>query len=198
MAGNGKTNERIKRDLPILQQNNFTPYLFEYNANAQVQFGTKELKLHGKIDRIDINTENKLCRIIDYKKSPKDKNINVLIFSLAQLQPPLYTEIVKNSGQQELKGLIPQEALFLGIEADEDKKNIQKLTAEEYQAIEGIFFITPAEDACKYCPYDDICRKGHSPTLRRIKISNQARILKDADKVSKKENKNGKTTNKDK
>ncbi len=207
-------NNLVKRDLPILQQNNFTPYLFEYNANAQVQFGTKELKLHGKIDRIDINTENKLCRIIDYKKSPKDKNINVLIFSLAQLQPPLYTEIVKNSGQQELKGLIPQEALFLGIEADEDKKNIQKLTAEEYQAIkkdfdnavnvrldlakEGIFFITPAEDACKYCPYDDICRKGHSPTLRRIKISNQARILKDADKVSKKENKNGKTTNKDK
>ena len=191
-------NNLVQADLQILQQNNFTPYLFEYNANAQVQFGNKTLKLHGKIDRIDTNKETKLCRIVDYKKSPKDQSINVLIFKLAQLQPPLYTEMVKNSSQSELKGLIPQQAIFLGIETKQSKGNIKTLSLQEYQAIknifdeainfrldlvkEGIFLITPSTDNCAYCPYKDICRKGHSPSLRRARISQQARILKNINK----------------
>ena len=196
-------NNLTEKDLSILQENNFTPYLFEYNAQAQARFGDTVLKLHGKIDRIDINDKTKECRIIDYKKSPKEGGINTLIFKFAQLQPPLYTEITENSLQPELKGLTPKEALFIGIEIEGNKNNIKELTAEKYQAIkhlfhtavnfrldllkEGIFLITPSEDNCKYCPYEDICRKGHTPSLIRAKTSQQAKILKNINKQVPKE-----------
>ena len=101
-------------------------------------------------------------------------------------------ETVKNTKQPELAGLQPQEATLISIETD--SKYFKSLTVQEYNAVKETFskvlnhllgllqkgelMITPSAESCRYCPYTDICRKGHEPTLRRAAVSYKVRELK--------------------
>ena len=179
-------------DIKELQSKKMYPAFFEHKTEAEADFCGRKLKLHGKIDRIDINPETKQCRITDYKRKEKDGSMLKLIFYKAVLQPPVYMEIIKNTAQKELAGLQPEELTLLSIETD--KKPFKSFTAQDYAAIKETFskilnyrlgllqkgemLITPSEDNCKYCPYEDICRKGHTPTLARAALAPQAKALK--------------------
>ncbi len=178
----------IEADLPVLQQNNLTPSFFEYHLEAEADFDGVKLKLHGETDRIDINKETLFCRVVDYKSGKENASMLKAIFEKGVLQPPLYMLMINESEDKNLQGCKAQSASLLAVEEDGNPE--KSFSISEYEAVktffeqavkyrlelahEGLFIITPCEDACKYCAFADICRKDHGPSLRRAGLSAQA------------------------
>ncbi len=94
------TNER--------EGNFFTPELFEYSFGKKqdeisgTEFDVRGIKLRGKIDRIDVNLDNKLFTVVDYKtgNTAKYKNIE----EGYSLQLPVYLQAAKQKLDEEYGG----------------------------------------------------------------------------------------------
>lgn len=180
----------VTEDIKIMQETGFYPYLFEDKQITEITIGNKPLKLRGKLDRIDISQDGKSYKIIDYKTKKESSEITKAIFSKAVLQPPLYFEMAKT--KPELKAKTPVNMALMAIEAAKPAKD---LPYDTYLALkprfedmmefltdlarEGIFIISPSDNACNNCRFDAACRKAHYPTLRRAAASAQAKKLKE-------------------
>ena len=81
---------------------------FEVQGN-EVEFREKigEVELVGKIDRIDVaeNEEGKYIRIIDYKSSSQDINLNEMIFG-TQIQLITYIDCIANKQEAAPSGML--------------------------------------------------------------------------------------------
>ena len=181
----------IEEDLKLMQAAACEPAMFEEKIETEVPLKTTTVNLRGKIDRVDISSDGKTYRIIDYKTKRESAEIKKAIFEKAVLQPPLYFEMAQK--HPALQGKTPAAAALLGIEA-QGKIN-KDLSYEEYKAMrpkfiemieyilglaaDGSFIITPSENSCNNCRFDTLCRKAHQGTLRRAKASAAAKKLSD-------------------
>lgn len=167
----------------------FLPTYFEQEAVAEPTEGLP-LRLHGFIDRIDINSAQQTLRIVDYKSTRKGTaNLARDLFTRLTLQPFLYWLMVLQLNF--LKKYTPKEACLFTLA--QYKK--QTLVADEFNAVyedacrllkllsafikQGTFFINPS-DACTYCPYALLCRKDAFKPLFRARKSKPATALEEA------------------
>ncbi|ADR34368.1 hypothetical protein Sulku_1707 [Sulfuricurvum kujiense DSM 16994] len=138
----------------------------------------------GFIDRIDLDKENKILTVIDYKtgKYSKDKENRLIeeMGSFKQFQLPLYllyasqayadhtidsyllamrdgkgTKGYAHMSTDEANGLLFNEAYAQGL----------KLRIREIKAgiEEGDFRMSPSDTNCEYCPHERICHKDILP-----------------------------------
>ena len=177
--------EFVVNDLQKIQETKKFPAYFEEDISANLG----PFKIQGKIDRIDVATDNSCFNVVDYKTgSKKDDGIETLIFQKGSFQGPIYFELAKTL--ENLKDSHPDKMIYSFI-----KENvIKELSYDKYLTIkekflgiidclkniieEGLFIITPNEEDCESCSFEDICRKNHSPTERRAFLSAQARKLR--------------------
>jgi ATP-dependent helicase/nuclease subunit B len=160
----------------------FIPTEFEKEIKESFLSDDEEIKLRGKIDRIDISEESKLFKVIDYKtgKTPERKDyLDNLSFQL-----PLYLLLVQKYFQSlnlnykiydaEFIKLAPtkkdgiKRSSFIkdylkGSDIDESLKNVLRIVAELISKIrEGQFNLTTIENfekrVCGTCNYSSICR----------------------------------------
>ncbi len=198
-AASNKTKEDLKNliteDILYMKKLSLKPAFFEHHVEAEVPFGQNKLKLHGNIDRIDLvppsSSQDRPCRIVDYKSSKKEGSSARIIFEKGFLQQPLYMLMLNFSNKEEERHLTPFEADLLSI--DQDGSSLKVFTASDYNELQpyfekainlrldlaknGTFFITPNDNACKYCSYGDICRKNHTPSLMRARYTPKAKEL---------------------
>ncbi len=189
--------EQLRRTLTefvledMAQLENFTPAFFEQEVTAGP---THELPFHlyGFIDRIDIDEQHNLARIIDYKSTPKGtKHLEKDFFTLHTFQPFLYMWMARQSAR--LAPYALQEACLLTLE----HFHKQTLPTAEFEAIrpaacqflralvnlvrQGTFFINPS-GSCKYCPYALLCRKDAFRPLLRARNSTLSALLQEKQK----------------
>lgn len=167
----------------------FLPAYFEQEAVAEP---TEELplRLHGFIDRMDVNSSRQTLRIVDYKSTRKGTaNLARDLFARLTLQPFLYWLMALQLDY--LKKYTPQEACLFTLA----QYKRQSLSADEFEAVygaacrllkllaefikQGTFFINPSE-ACAYCPYGLLCRKDAFKSLLRARKSAPATALEEA------------------
>ena len=181
-----KLKEIVALDLAYIEKEKQIPSYFEKNISAEIG----HLKIHGQIDRIDISSDGKSFNITDYKSGdfsvPREKK--EIVFKNVNFQVPFYFELAKNI--PELSSLEPLKMIFLAFKDKKQKgisysdylafkKEVWTL-AEFLQDLvkEGFFIITPGSHSCKYCQFEDICRKKHSASQRRAYLSAQATKLR--------------------
>lgn len=177
----------VKQDLNQLGL--FSPALFEWEITGEPT-AQLPLRLRGIIDRVDLDNDNKLFKIIDYKSTRKGSaSLTKDFFALSVFQPFLYILLAKQ--QNELKGYQTTGSCLLSI-VPYSKRD---LTPAEFDAMqqqachfltqladwikEGTFFITPSKN-CKYCPYSPLCRKDSFKPLLRAQKSTQLASLEEA------------------
>lgn len=99
----------------------------EYNT-IKLDIDNKKVEITGKIDRIDTAklSDKQYVRIIDYKSSTKDLDINQVLFGI-QIQLITYLDAICE--QTELK---PSGILYMGL-IDNVVKNAKNLTEEEIE-----------------------------------------------------------------
>ncbi|NLO92512.1 MAG: hypothetical protein GX410_11055 [Elusimicrobia bacterium] len=177
----------------------FSPGEFEREGFAQSRCG---FNVHGRMDRLDINEQEKAVRVVDYKTSIKNRpsKTEKLLSSGKIFQPFIYLELA--GALFESKGFRAREAVFLGIEDDfgaDGQPASQSFTRADYEvsaplveklsavlaelARGGEFFIRPAlgeRERCSWCAYDGICRNHHAASAARADESAPARRLESA------------------
>jgi ATP-dependent helicase/DNAse subunit B len=166
---NGKLEHFIKSEQRFMLDDNFT-----------ITTDQEAAMLKGFIDRIDLDTENKLLTVIDYKigKYSKDKENRLLEEMVAhkQFQLPLYllyasqayadhtidsyllslrdgkgTKAYAHMSTDEANGLLFDEAYAQGL-----KERIREI---KVGIEEGNFGMSPSDANCEYCPHKRICHK---------------------------------------
>ena len=178
-------NAFVKKDLTKIQSEKRKPSYFEQNITCELG----SLKIDGRIDRIDISCDKNAFSIIDYKSSKVSGKTNKVIFEDANFQGPLYFELAGTL--PDLKNLQPDKMIYASVK----EAVFKEISYEDYLAFketfwtlvdflkslikEGLFFITPNNQACQYCVYADICRKNHAPSQRRAAFSRQAGRLRE-------------------
>ncbi len=181
----------VVKDLTRLQEEHKIPSYFEKNISADFD----DLKIQGKIDRIDISEDKKSFEVMDYKTGNMKESALKLIFELGNLQGPFYFEMAKNL--PELKNSTPDKMSYGRIK----EQAFRDITYQEYLTFkdkfwsaikflkdlieEGFFIINPGENNCAYCNYSDICRKNHGPSQRRAFFSTQAKKIAEFRKYDK-------------
>ncbi|MCB9210499.1 MAG: exodeoxyribonuclease V subunit gamma [Ignavibacteriales bacterium] len=174
------------------KENSLKPELFEVefgnfyseNKNGFPPLQIDNLKLRGKIDRIDIDHENKIFNVIDYKLKGKKPTIKDLMDGIS-LQLPVYLlagkQILSNIYENDLEG---NEMIIYSLHFKDDnfgpskvnltrKRNLsfdekvklnkeltdqteQKISEYHQNIIEGKFHLSPLEDRDdKICKYCD-------------------------------------------
>lgn len=175
----------VGQDLARIQKNKQIPSYFEQDITCNFE----DLKIHGKIDRIDLCEDKTAFGIIDYKNSRKKSKSAKLIFQEANFQGPFYFELAKS--MEALSKIQPTVMAYASIK----EVNFKELSYDEYLTLkdtfwtlvkfletlikEGLFIINPGKEACKYCSYGDFCRKNHAPSKRRANFSKQAGKLRE-------------------
>lgn len=174
---------RIEDDMRI-------PSFFE----KEVEFYIKDVKIRGKIDRVDINAprEDKLkAAVVDYKIGGLGEK---KFFDFKNLQLPLYLRALLEEGMFPLGGSYrsitnPEKVVSSKDISDISFKEAVFLAEFYISAIERGFFPPyvgkkPPEQReymlqmskghpCSYCDYADICRVGNG-VKRRVKSSSGA------------------------
>jgi ATP-dependent helicase/nuclease subunit B len=169
----------------------------------------KNVKMHGRMDRIDYNRMENRLRVIDYKfkfsaqPSAQDKDLGRSALRGQKLQPLFYCILGKRSVGQDSHGAEPgAEAKFyyiaqrwrdgplMRVSFDADAfaealgSEIKKTVCSLATGIrEGEFFMQ-RNDACPYCEVAEICRKNHPPSLWRTEndpVTAPHRALRDKD-----------------
>ena len=171
----------------------FTPTYFEQEF-PPVSIEGFPFRLHGKIDRIDIDNEGKQFRVIDYKSSKKGTaDLIATFFKERIFQPFLY---VLAAGQlKQLNGYTSAGSYLLSFkDGSSVGYKVQRLSAEEWQAmypkalalfnllaqfIQQGTLILRTSDECKYCPYDRICRRDSFACLMRARRSTPSKALEE-------------------
>ncbi|HUT85897.1 MAG TPA: PD-(D/E)XK nuclease family protein [Elusimicrobiales bacterium] len=180
----------IKDDLMILAD--FKPEFFEKTFTYSIDGLPLEWK--GRIDRLDVDSKNKLVRVVDYKKSgvKGGANITSKVLQGEVLQPFVYMELANAWMLKEFKDFKLSESVFLNVENGEkgaqkrrqlftsqdwnvNRKKIKKMILFLLSLVEqGKFFIRPDTGQfgrCSYCDFKNICRKSNPKVLRRVSIS---------------------------
>lgn len=143
------------------------------------------LKLRGRVDRIDLDEDNEVARVVDYKSTWKEKRpISKLLAEGAHHQLPVYSELAAEA----LK-IASVKAAILSIEDSPEDTGRQRqhlLEAGEWAAAkesfyrglaerlenlaQGRFPISPDDGDfghCAYCDFSTLCRKSHAPSRAR-------------------------------
>ena len=177
----------VARDLDELAATGFAPSYFETELSAEVE----GLRLHGRVDRIDLDEKGGRLRVIDYKSTWRKGGLVKFVEGMKALQPPLYLELAgawERAAGYEIVG-----ARYYALEDGEETtghKAVQEFPAEDWQRLRrkflanlgvfvklmgrGSFLITPDEErggACEYCDFPSVCRKAHVMTRRRAEGS---------------------------
>ena len=169
----------VKEDMKNL--GDFTPSYFEQSFEG-VEMPGLALRLRGIIDRIDVDKEHKIFRVVDYKSSRKGtKDLGKSFFTHLIFQPFLYVFAAQK--QAELKDFSYDSSCLLSISPAYD---CRELTAPQWQQLrpqaeqflkllldtlkKGQFFLSPS-DLCMYCSYRCICRRDSFACLMRARKS---------------------------
>lgn len=178
----------IKDDLMLSE--NFTPEFFENKISSSID-GLPG-KWTGRTDRIDIDIENRLIRVVDYKKKAKGgRNLVSAVLKGETFQPFIYLELAKNLLCGRLENFKLHETIFLALEngkSDNPHKRMQvfseKDAASKREKIKeiilfltgllqkGAFFIRPNTKQfgwCSFCDFKNICRKNNPAVLTRVR-----------------------------
>ena len=169
----------VQEDIKTLGQ--FIPSFFEKEF-ANLQIPELPLKLRGIIDRIDVNSKEKMFLIADYKSSSKGtKDLAKSFFTHLIFQPFLYALAAQEL--PELKGLSLQGACLLSINKGYERKDLSLseiatmkkrvfdfLTLLANTVKQGSFVFNTS-DLCTYCSYSTLCRKDHFACLIRARKS---------------------------
>lgn len=148
--------------------------------------GTEKVTFKGKIDRIDVSSEDNSFDVIDYKLSMTSKPTSNDINRGISLQLPLYLFAAQKLFEQNKISLNPSEAFLYSLKFSEtefgknkislisrksdNQEEMKKLIDETLGKIEsyveriikGEFPLTDLEDretkVCRYCDFRKICR----------------------------------------
>ncbi|HEY6084319.1 MAG TPA: PD-(D/E)XK nuclease family protein, partial [Nitrospira sp.] len=173
----------------------FRPHSFEIEAEGVVALGATELKVHGKLDRVDFRQNPPGLRIVDYKfklgREMGQADGNLLRSALRgwKLQPPLYGSMsiptLPPPAQVQFLYLAPrwkepivrrifEMSAFAGRTGDAIKHTIATLV----QGIERReFFILP-DGYCDHCEFTVTCRRHDQTAWWRSYRSPEARALR--------------------
>ncbi|GEM_PF-5472934 len=184
-------SEVIENDLERLSGSGYRPAAFEVDCRQKLEAGWPEFR--GKIDRIDFNPEDGRVRVVDYKitfrKAPRALEKNPLTSALRgeRLQAPVYLRFAeifveagagRESGQTALVfyhlapfwpggPLVIYEFPESGWQG-ECGAMLKRTISALLQGIEnGRFFMKPG-DHCPFCEIRALCRKNHSPSIKRL------------------------------
>ena len=171
--------ELVKKKPPI---ENLTPAYFEYKFEAlSLKTETRELRLTGKIDRIDVDASGKFALVIDYKTGKPFKASS--LENGTSLQLPIYLMAVREKlGLKPLGGHLYSlsRATSTGFhhkghltEAGVSTRKGSKLSEKEFEdllknairyaeqfagGIERAEIPVRPRDCVDFCPYSAVCR----------------------------------------
>lgn len=184
----------VKEDFKECEKTGFVPEYFEEELEAQPSpalspGGGGGIGFHGRIDRIDVNPQKALFKVVDYKRSRKGKSdkLDLLVRKGELFQPPVYAGLAgKFFEKREFK---LDGVYFISLEDSPEttgKASVQIFGAESCRALEGHvrrmtdflvslieqgrFFIRPEFGQfghCRWCHFQGACRKNHPASLRR-------------------------------
>ncbi|MGH7808962.1 MAG: PD-(D/E)XK nuclease family protein, partial [Candidatus Binatia bacterium] len=204
----------IRKDLGELAASGYQPVELEINESDQLPSDwpdpLKQLKIRGRMDRIDRNAEHNRLRVIDYKfkfganPTAQDRSLDRAAVRGERLQPPIYLLLGQhwaetngaNAGATEVSAqfyfiaprwsdgpLVSSEFRAVGMTGNLGAE-IKNTIAELVRGIQsGSFFIRPGE-YCGHCEVAEICRKNHPPSLWRAEndpVTQAHRQLRDKD-----------------
>jgi ATP-dependent helicase/nuclease subunit B len=175
----------------------FRPQAFETEAEGLLPLGaeTAALKIHGKLDRLDVRENPPGLRIVDYKfkqgseMETKDRNLVLGAARGMRLQPPLYAAMTLPSMSA------PDEVQFVYLASRWDPPIARSIfertqlsgrvgdtiTQTIRTLVQGIerqeFFILP-DGYCDQCAYSAACRRYDTNAWWRSYRSSQARVLR--------------------
>ncbi len=175
----------------------FRPHAFEVEAEGTLSLGRNvpPLKIHGKLDRIDLRADRQGLRIVDYKfkqgSEPKTEDRNLLLGAVRglRLQPPVYASMALPSmpppSEVQLFYLAPrwktpvarsvfEAAWLLGKTGATLTETLRTLVRGIEQ---GDFFILP-NGYCDHCAFSSACRRHDTTAWLRSHRSAQARVLR--------------------
>lgn len=173
----------------LQQLGSFTPARFEMAVSADPE---EEIPfaLRGIVDRVDLDEDNKIFWIADYKSSRKGtQDLASDFFKHLIFQPFIYGWIAQRL--KELKGYTFAGACLLSIHKGYKRRD---LTASDFEKMKsraclflkfltdliqkGQFFICPSGQ-CAYCPYTAVCRRDSFKSLLRARKSIPSQLLEE-------------------
>ena len=189
--------EVVARDLAELSSSGYRPESFETELEDYLPWeepkNLKGLLLHGRMDRIDFQPQERKYRVVDYKlkttaaASAVDNNLVLAAARGQRLQPPFYVLLAKRfaAGAGERGPAASVEASFYYVaprwkegplvirtfsdsawEGDVGARLKQTLSFLVEGITNGRFVIQPGEH-CRLCEVSEVCRKNHLPTRWR-------------------------------
>jgi ATP-dependent helicase/nuclease subunit B len=190
----------VEADEAAYRQEPYLPAAFEFDAEgtiSEVLAGSSaNLKVRGRVDRIDRHRDTGAIRIIDYKFKTgasikaEDRNLPQSALRGYRLQPPLYARLrlpdMPPPSQVQFMLLAPQweppvvrstfESSGLSGETGRLIQNTLRVLVSGLQ--EGRYCIVP-DAYCDHCDFRVICRREHQPSWWRSYRSEEVKALKD-------------------
>jgi ATP-dependent helicase/nuclease subunit B len=191
----GLVQKTVASDEEEYRSSGFRPHSFETETEGSVLLGAANLKVRGKLDRIDTRSSPPAVRIVDYKfkqgaeMGQQDRNLVLSAVRGFKLQPPLY-------GLMTIPSIAaPSEVQFLYVAPQWDPPiarstfEVSAMTGPAGAAIthtigtlvQGIerreFFILP-DGYCDHCDFSVTCRRHDQMAWWRSYRSPQARTLR--------------------
>ena len=182
--------------IPTLFEAPFGPFGYKTRDRTEpsppliINLNNREIPFVGRIDRIDVNEEDEVFRVIDYKKrrASSHKNISTQIEEGSHFQIPIYLLAAKevifsNKFRPDLGRLIfieyPKDKGEDTLEGDiESALSTMKEWVSKYvDSIERGVFPPEVSDFCKFCSYGNLCRyetKGINK-IRRERSESQSK-----------------------
>ncbi|HEX9143102.1 MAG TPA: PD-(D/E)XK nuclease family protein [Candidatus Binatia bacterium] len=206
--------EVLQRDLQQLAETGYVPVEFEVDITDPLPANWPEplngLKIHGRMDRIDLDFSANRMRVVDYKfkfgaKQPaEDNDLNRAALRGERLQPPLYSLLAKHRTEKEYEtgpareveasffyiaprwsnGPLVTQSFSAGELSGKLGTEIQKTVSYLAEGIKSGRFFMQRGEHCQYCEVAEICRKNHPPSLWRAEndpIAHAHRRLHDKD-----------------
>jgi ATP-dependent helicase/nuclease subunit B len=177
----------------------FRPHAFEQVAEGIVSLGSDaapiQLKVRGKLDRVDVRPYPSALRIVDYKfkrgseMQQQDRNLVLASVRGFRLQPPFYASMglpalptpsavhflfLAPRWEKPIARSIFEASVLLSGAGVSIRQTIRTLV----EGIErGEFFILP-DGYCDHCDFPAACRRNEAMTWWRSYRSPQARVLR--------------------
>ncbi|HEY1372434.1 MAG TPA: PD-(D/E)XK nuclease family protein [Candidatus Binatia bacterium] len=187
--------EVVNRDLADLEASGYRPLATEHVAEVKLQEDwpapLNGALLHGRMDRIDYDSNADRMRIVDYKlklqrsRSSADNDLLRSALRAQRLQPPFYALLGKKASAEfhHPEASVGVAFYFLAPAWDEGPLAVESIAGDVCDGASGAalkanlaflaesmrggrFFILPG-DHCRYCQVSEVCRKQHLPTLWR-------------------------------
>jgi ATP-dependent helicase/DNAse subunit B len=172
--------EQMRSDLSrtleaVLLEEDWTPFAFEVGFGEEgneVPFKLKDekvLDLQGRMDRVDISSDGKSLRVVDYKTGTAVGVKNNSVKEGTKLQLPFYLWALKNlyadkTSRQALYDFITRRGGYkrtkYNIEAAQELEPVldQVLSTVAHGVEQGLF--PTAGKACDHCDYRKLCGTG--------------------------------------